>query len=230
MNGKLYGVGVGPGDPELLTLKAVRIINSCNVICFASEDIKNCAAYKIASGACNLDEKEIVSVFMPMTKDKNILKQRHSDGANKVCYYLKSGKDVAFLTLGDPCVYSTYMYIHNMVKEQGFDAEIISGVTSFCAASAKLSITLGERDEAIHIIPATYEQENLDEVLSLKGTKVLMKAGKSFDKVKEKIINTDCDTFMVENCGMEGEKLFFGKDEMPKEAGYYTLIIVKDKK
>ena len=88
---------------------------------------------------------------MPMTKDKDRLKKSHADGARILEAYLDQGKAVAFLTLGDPTVYSTYIYLHNIVKEAGYETEIVSGVTSFCAAAARLEMDIASKAQQIHI-------------------------------------------------------------------------------
>ena len=112
-DGILYGVGVGPGDPELLTCKAVRIIAQADVIALPAETKENCVAYRIARGAVKeIDEKEFLFIPMPMTKDRAVLKESHDNGARAVEACLREGKQVAFLTLGDVTVYSTYLYIH----------------------------------------------------------------------------------------------------------------------
>ena len=228
MKGKLYGVGTGAGDFELLTIKALRIIKSCPVIAIACQDKETCVAYKIVeSGYPEISQKEILHINMPMTKDEPTLKKSHQDGAKRLCEVLKMGKDIAFLTLGDPSVYSTYMYVHKLVLENGFEAEIINGITSFCACASRLGISLGERDEKITIIPATYNEDSLEEILASKGTKILMKSGKKYPIIRERLLNLDCKAYMAENCTMDGERLYLEKESFPNEAGYYSVIIVK---
>jgi precorrin-2/cobalt-factor-2 C20-methyltransferase len=226
MSGKLYGVGVGPGDPELLTLKAVRIITEADIIAVPGEQVESSVAYKIAKQAVhNLDQKTIISIPMPMTKDLKRLEESHKDGADKIIEYLNQDKNVAFLTLGDPTVYSTYLYIHRIVGEKGFETEIISGIPSFCAVSARLNQGLVEKDEMLHVIPSSYE---IEEALQLSGTKVLMKTGKKMAQVKEQLRKLNCQVSMIENCGMENEKIYKNIDEIKEEASYYSLIIVKE--
>lgn len=225
--GKLYGVGVGPGDPELLTLKAVRIINESDIIAVPNTSKDKCAAYKIAKQAVsNIDNKEFLFINMPMTKDEEKLKKAHNEGRDIIIEKLKEGKSIAFLTLGDPCVYSTYIYIHKLVKEAGYETKIISGVTSFCAAAAKINEGLVEKSEELHVIPASYQ---IEESLDFPGTKVLMKSGKKIANVKEKIKEKNLKAVMVENCGMENEKVYEDVDSIPEDASYYSLIIVKEK-
>ena len=226
MNVKLYGVGVGPGDPELLTLKAVRIINESQVIVVPGEMVEESIAYKIAvSNIVNPKEKEFIAVSMPMTKDKNLLEKKHKKAALEIIEFLKQGKNVAFLTLGDPTVYSTYIYVHKIVNDMGYETEIISGITSFCAVSAVLNQGLVEKNEVLHVIPSSY---NIEDSIKLPGTKVLMKAGKKLPQVKEKIRALNSSIMMVENCGMDTQKIYRNIDEINEEAGYYSLIIVKE--
>lgn len=225
MAGKLYGIGVGPGDPELLTLKAVKIIKDCDVIAIPASEKDSCTAYQIAvQSVPELAFKEILPVIMPMTKDKEILHLSHEKGAKEVIELIDCDKKVGFLTLGDPTVYSTYMYIHNRVKLKGYETKIINGIPSFCAVAATLGISLAENKEQVHIFPASYE---LADALSLQGTKIFMKMGKKLSEVRSKIIDANLEAYMVENCGMDNEKIYSSIEEFPEEAGYYSLIIIK---
>ncbi len=227
MAGKLYGLGVGPGDPELLTLKALRIIQESDVIAVPGKVPMETIAYKIVVQAYpGLAEKELLPIDMPMTKDPALLEESHQAGAQKIADFLEAGKQVAFLTLGDTTVYSTYLYVHSRVLEMGYEVEIVSGITSFCAVAARLNIGLVEKAEPLHVIPASYQ---IEEALKLPGTKVLMKAGKQMHAVKKQLKELDAEVVMIENCGMENEKIFRGADEIPEDAGYYSLIIVKEK-
>lgn len=176
MQGKLYGLGVGPGDPELLTLKALRLIQENEVIAVPGNDIKASVAYQIVKGVYDgLDSKTLIPVAMPMTKEKAVLEANHKKAADDVEDYLRQGKNVVFLTLGDPTVYSTYLYVHKRILERGYEAEIVSGITSFCAVAARLNMGLVEMAEPLHVIPATYKAQEMDEILKMPGTKVLMK-------------------------------------------------------
>ncbi|QOV19977.1 precorrin-2 C(20)-methyltransferase [Blautia liquoris] len=228
MTGKLYGVGVGPGDPELMTLKAVKVIRDSDVIALPGEHPKDTVAWQIAVKVCpEMEEKELLAVPMPMTKDKEKLKESHRQGARIICGGLKTGKQVAFLTLGDPTVYSTYLYMHKIVKNAGYPVEIINGITSFTAVAAKLNMGLAEGGELLHVVPASYQ---IQDSLELPGTKVLMKAGKRIRDVKQQLKDHNVEVSMIENCGMPEEKIYYGVDEIPEDAGYYSLLIVKEKR
>ena len=143
MSGILYAVGVGPGDPELLTLKAVKILEKAEVIACPSKNNKPGVAYAIAAQACPfLTSKEILSLNFPMNKEN--LSDAHKSAAETIIAELATEKDVAFLTLGDPCLYSTFSYISEMVKKAGYETQVINGIPSFCAAAARLNIPIAE--------------------------------------------------------------------------------------
>ena len=227
MRGKLFGVGVGPGDPELLTLKALRRIKEADVIAVPGEEPRDSVAYKIVKGAWEqLEEKPLMAVPMPMTKDPEKLKASHDTGAELIREKLDEGKKVAFLTLGDPTVYSTYLYIHKRIASMGYETEIVSGIPSFCAVAARLNTGLVEKAEPLHVIPASYQ---IEDAMKLYGTKVLMKAGKKMNKVKEQLLSMQAEGMMIENCGMPDEKIYKNVEEIPETAGYYSLIIIKEK-
>ena len=231
MSGILYGLGVGPGDPELLTLKALRLVKEAEVIALPGQVPEDTVAFKIVEGAYpELGKKELLAVPFPMSKDPEVLKSYHDAGAQKVKEVLDQGKNVVFLTLGDPTIYSTYLYVHKRILERGYQAEIVSGITSFCAVAARLNMGLAEMAEPLHVIPATYKAEEMDELLKLPGTKVLMKSGKRLKKVRDSILRSGQNAVMIENCGMPEEKIYASAKEIPEEAGYYTLLVVKDKK
>ena len=208
MKGTLYGVGVGPGDPELMTLKAVRMIRENEIIAVPGADVKETVAYKIAVQAVpELADKELLPIYMPMTHDAKELEEKHAKGAKTLEACLDQGKNVVFLTLGDPCVYSTFSYLQHRVEADGYHTELVSGITSFCAA--------------VH---------RLDSDLSESGNYVLMKSGKKMNQVKEILAKSDRDVLMVENCGMPEEHIYRSVEEIPDDAGYYSLIIAKEKK
>lgn len=228
MAGKLYGVGVGPGNPELLTLQAVRVIKACDVLIVPGENPQETVAYKIAeSGIPQIAEKKIIGVHMPMTKDKEQLAVFHEKAAAVIGKILESGADAAFLTLGDPCIYSTYLYIHKQIQRAGYETQIINGIPSFLAVSAKLNEGLAEQSEMLHVIPASYQ---IEEGLSLKGTKVLMKAGKKVKNVREYLQQEKLSGKVVECCGMENEKVYLSAEELPDDLSYYSIIVVKEEK
>ena len=229
MSGTLYGVGIGPGDPELITLKAVRIIGRCPAIVVPKSGDGERMALNIARQALpSLEGKQIIELDMPMTRDVAHLRLSHIRAADEIICFLKNNVDVAFLTLGDPSVYSTYIYVHRIVKEKGYKAEIIPGVPSFCAVSARLGDGLVETSQALHIIPGSYG--DLDDQLLLSGTKVLMKCGKSFSEVQQKLRDAGLsqNAKMVENCGLVTEHVYDSLEDADLSAGYFSVIVIKD--
>lgn len=233
MAGKLYGIGVGPGDPELLTLKAVRLIQECDVLAVPGLKKEETAAYQIVRQAVpEAAGKECLTLDMPMTKNTEKLENSHEKAFLTLKTALDQGRNIAFLTLGDPCIYSTYNYMHQMALEAGYETEIVSGIPSFCAVSAKLNQGLVEQSQMLHIIPSTY---GVEEGMCLSGTKVLMKVGKKLGTVRERIQEETAQErkqhiAMIENCGMKNEHIYRGIEEIPEQAGYYSLMIVKEQK
>ena len=232
MKGTLYGVGVGPGDPELMTLAAVRVIRESAVIACPGRDVRKSAAYRIAVQAePALATKELLAVDMPMTRDRGELTKAFRQGALLLESRLGLGKAVAFLTLGDPAVYSTFSYLEKQVASRGYETKYISGVTSFCAAAAEVRVPLTEWDEALHLIPAgQMDAAELEEALRLPGTCALMKSGAHIDVVKGALADSGRDVYMVENCGMQEQKIYRGASSMPDSAGYFSMIIAKSGK
>ncbi len=172
-----------------------------------------------------IQKKPVLCLPMPMMKEKEELKRIHDAGAKKVEEYLDEGMNIAFLTLGDPSIYSTYLYIHKRVQKDGYQAVIIPGIPSFCAAAAALNLGLAENKEEIHILPASY---GIEEGLKLSGTKILMKTGKKMPYVKETVKASNDRFWMVENCGMENEKIYENPDDVPEKSSYYSVIVIKE--
>ena len=227
MKGIAYGVGVGPGDPELITVKALRLIREAEVIAVPGRKAEESVAYRIADAAAGgLEDKELVAVYMPMVNDREVIKEEHRKAADKLEEYLDMGKNAVFLTEGDPSVYSTFGYLRKILEEDGYTVETVPGVTSFCAAAARLGIPLAEWDEPLHILPAAHRtQDPMDQ----SGTYVLMKTGRHMAEVRELLKDSGRDASAVENCGMEDEKVYRSADEIPDAAGYFSLIIAKEK-
>ncbi len=226
MTGILYGAGVGPGDPELMTLKAVRLIQENEIIAIPGTIPQESVAYKIAVQAVpELAQKTLLPLSMPMTHDRVKMEQNHDLAADLIEQYLKEGKNVVFLTLGDPTVYSTYIYVQKRLIDRGYQTQLVSGITSFCAAAARTNIPLVEWNEPLHVMPAVHK---LDNPLDQPGTYILMKSGRKMNRVKELLRESGREVIMVENCGMEEEHIYHGVDAIPDDAGYYSLIIAKE--
>ena len=221
----LYGIGVGPGDPELLTLKALRLIEACDYIAFPGENKEENIAYSIvAKVASGLENKRYLPCPIRMTKDKALLAADYQGAVDQIIAALDRGADVAFLTIGDPAIYSTYMPVHKLVKEAGYRAKIISGIPSFCAAAAAMDIELCKHQEQLHIIPSNYD---LGQALGLPGTRVFMKAASKLPQLKSALMDSDDQVYMIENCGMPNQRIFTTATAMDEAADYLSLVVAK---
>ncbi len=226
MKGTFFCVGTGPGDPRLITFLAAQTIRACDRIAVPQSGAKENAVLKIATEF--IGEKPVLYCDMPMTRDKERLAQAHDASARQIASYLDEGENVAFLTLGDPSVYATPMYLHRRLKSMGYPTRMISGVPSFCAAAAALDVPLCEGGEALHVIPASYP--DMMRALDSDGTKVLMKSGKSISEVVRQIQERGLTAMAVECCGMENEKLHPSVDTLEDDASYFCIVLVKDGK
>lgn len=225
MQGVLYGVGVGPGDPKLLTLLAVETLQQVDRVIVPDMGGEKTALAIVAE---YIKDKPKLLCHLPMTRDEAALAAAHEAAAALICKALAEGQNLAFITLGDPTVYSTYIYLHRLVLAKGFEAKIINGVPSFCAVAAKLNISLCDKAEALHIIPASYS--NTQEMLALDGNKVLMKSGKQLGEVIAMLQEQDliAHAKMVERCGMEGETIYQDLSQVT-DSSYFSVVVVKEK-
>ena len=224
--GIAYGVGVGPGDPELMTYRAARLIRENDVIAVPGKDPKEAVAYKIAAGAVpEIADKELVPIHMPMIKDRELIDKEHRKAARRLEDILDTGRNLVYITLGDPTVYCTFSYIQHYLEADGYQVELVPGISAFCAAAARLNLPLVEWDEQLHVVPAAHK---LEHALEQPGTCVLMKSASQMADVKQMLRKSGRKVQMVENCGLENEKLYRSLDEIPDDAGYFSLIIAKE--
>lgn len=223
----LYGVSVGPGDPELLTLKALRIIKEADVIAVPNTGQRRQLAYDIAKPY--LEGKEILDCYTPMARDHNVALEAYKAVCGDICALLDAGKSVAYLVLGDASVYSTYTYIHAMVQERGYATEIVPGVPSFCAVAATLQKPLCEGSQRLLVVPAF--KGGWEDAFNISANKVFMKTGKTAAPLKQALIEQGLleNTSMVANCGLPDEQIFEHFAEADDDTGYFSVVIVKDK-
>lgn len=229
MQGTLYSVGIGPGDPELMTLKAVRLLKEADVVAIPKGDGDVLTAKNIVSQIVNLEEKEQLLVYMPMTKDMAAMDQAHQAGADAIMKLLDEGKNVVFITLGDPTVYATTIYVHKRVLAAGYKAEMVAGVPSFCAVAAKLNVPLCERAEPLIILPGSYKEAT--KFLDGPGNKVLMKSASEIARVRDELKERGLlmNSAMVERCGLPGEKIYKDLNDIDPNSSYFSIILVKER-
>ena len=229
--GTCYGVGVGPGDPELLTLKAVRMIGACQVVATPQTRGGATLALDIAAQAVDLEGKDIIRLPFAMSRDAGERQRMHEESIGLVVERLAQGKDVAVLTLGDPGVFSSFFYLADGLRERGFAIEVIPGVTSFSAVAARLGEGLTEMDEPLHVVPSAARVECIDEVLDLPGTKVLMKpCGKLGELIEalERRGELPCAS-LVADCGLPSEHVCrdLASFDPAEHPSYFTTLVVK---
>lgn len=238
--GTFYGIGVGPGDPELITVKALKIIKSCPVIAAPRTGNGDMVALDIVWRTGILSEsaeiaeefdKKILAMDFTMDKDPAKRKENYRKNAEAAARYLDNGQAVAMVTLGDVSLYSTVHYIADELISRGYEIIMVPGVPSFSAAAASLAIPLAEMDAPVHIIPSV--RNNSDDYLDLPGTKVLMKAGRHLHRTLDELDRRGLldVTSLAVNCGMDDEILIkkLGDDEpLPDKTGYFTTVIVRN--
>jgi precorrin-2/cobalt-factor-2 C20-methyltransferase len=183
---RIYAIGVGPGDPELLTRKAERILRQVPVICAPTANPGD-SSYALSIVESFIDPacQEIMVRVFPMKKDQGELDPFWVEAAADVVARVKAGQDVAFITIGDPFLYSTFLYLYRIIREQHpeIPIEIVPGISSISAASAAAGLPLGIAADRIAILPATFEEAKLRQTLQDFDTIVLMKVSRVFDRV-----------------------------------------------
>ena len=226
--GLLYGVGIGPGDSELLTLKALKILKENRVLAVPQTKGENNTALDIVSQVIDISDKEILYINFPMTTDKELLKESHKKSAQLISSYLNKGENVVFISLGDISIYSTFGYINSIIKDMGYKTVMIPGIPSFCAVSSALGISITDMKKPIHIIPAVHG--DIEESIKLDGTKVFMKSGSSAEDLKKSIQEKGLNekAYAVTDCGFDTEKIFYNVNDITDKLGYFTTFIVKD--
>ena len=218
MNGVLYAVGVGPGDPELLSLKAVRILDQADVIACPAKDGAPGLAFQIAARACPaIETKESLPLTFPMRDGEQTA--AHREAAARIISVLRTGKSVAFLTLGDPGFYSTFSHVAEAVKEEGFDIEIISGVPSFAAVLAALRFPAAVGKEPVLITAGEFRD--------FDGTLIILKAGVGLKALKDAVAAAGRSACLVENYALPGQHIYPDLPSMPDMAGYFSILVVR---
>ena len=226
--GKLIGIGVGPGDTELLTLKAAKVLESIPVIS-SPKSAKEKESIALSIVKPLLEKRDdykkvmIVEPIFPMIENKNELEKIWNSAADLVSQYLNTGRDVAFITLGDPSIFSTYSYLQKRLVDD-YEVETIPGITSFTACAAARNEALVEQNDILTVVPKI--DKRISNVIEYSDSIVLMKASRNSTKLELKIKNDkrDKDIYSVQNCTRENEKIVEG---FSHEKPYLTTSIVK---
>ncbi len=225
MSGTLYCVGVGPGEPELLTLKAVRILAECAVVAVPVTNGTAHAAFDIAVKAVPaVAHKERLLLEFPMRLSREGTEAAYDDAAEQIAGAQLAGCNVALITLGDPSIYSTSAHIHKRILLRGLNAALIPGVPSFCAAAALLNEPLVFGRSPLLISSAA---GGVLENIHAPGAKVYMKPASALKASMQALREAGKDARLVQNCGMENERVYLSLSAAPEES-YYSILIVKE--
>jgi len=229
--GTLFGIGVGPGDPELITLKAVNRLKKVDVV-FAAASTKNDFSLAQSIAAPHLRPGvQVVRLDFPMTRDKTELERAWRINADIVAGLLAQGKSAAFLTLGDPLTYSTFGYLlrtlNGLLSE--IPVEIIPGVTSYQAAAAHTGRVLAESGESLAVVSGVAGEDELTRILSAADSAVILKAYKNLPVIRRVLARlglADSAVF-VTRLGHAGEQVITNLADVPDKPSYFSLVLVR---
>ena len=235
----LIGIGVGPGDVDLLTVKAVKAIQNADIImCPASKEDRPSIAFAVVSPIIDKSKnQEIVKLIFPMTKDKDVLEATWKKNAKIMAETVLSGKNVVYITVGDPFLYSTWIYMHKDLKENypDMDISVIPGIVSMFTFAAKVGVSIAEGAEKVAIIPSCYDLSSVKEIAKNSESMIFLKDGRYFDKVIEVLKESgfpDNSIFAIgQDLGTENEiirKMTLGEvNDDTLTTKYFSILVVK---
>jgi precorrin-2/cobalt-factor-2 C20-methyltransferase len=229
--GSLYGIGVGPGDPELITLKALKVLQRVPYI-FAACSSKNSYSLALDIVRGHLNGAGIEHLPFPMSKDPLVLKEAWEQNARRVLEVLDAGSDAAFVTLGDPLTYSTFGYLLKTLKRVRPDVPIITipGITSYSAAAALTHIPLTEGEESFYLVSGALGAAKLKEVIDKSDNIVMLKTYRYFDEIYRTLEEMDLldRTTCISRCGLDGETVVYNlRDLKGRTLPYLSMVIIK---
>lgn len=233
MRGTLYGIGVGPGDPELLTVKAVNILQRVPWIAAPQAAATGSGLALSIVRPYLAADRRILELPLPMTADPVRLAASWQHAAGLIMDHLARGEDVALITLGDPTLYSTYLYLHQFIAQQGYAAQIIPGVPAMCAVAARTGVGLAVNQETLAVVPATgILASQLAAILEWADNVVLLKPSMANLGAIEQLLmerNLVRRTVMVNRCGQPEERIHQGFDSKILAGwDYFTTILIKN--
>jgi precorrin-2/cobalt-factor-2 C20-methyltransferase len=230
---RIYAVGVGPGDPELITRKAERILRQVPVIC-APVGTADAASYALSIVEPIIGEghREIIPLVFPMSNDPAVLATAWDDAVTILVGKVASGQDVAFITIGDPLLYSTFLHLYRIIRQRHPDiaVELIPGISSINAAAAVAALPLGIGGERIAILPAPGDEAQLRRTIEEFDTIVIMKVHRVFDRVHALLqeLGLDRQAVFVRRAGSPQEELVTNLASLVgTQLDYLSLLIVR---
>lgn len=230
--GILYGLGVGPGDPELITVKAFRVIQESPVIAYPKK-LKGSKSYahRIVDVYINPEEKDMLGLVFPMTKDEAVLEREWTKSVQLVYEKLQEGKDVAFVTEGDPLLYSTFIHMMKLMQDMHPDVEIrtVPGISSFNGSASRLGIALADGDDRVAIVPAHDDYAAMREAIESHDAVVFIKVAKVIDLMLEVLRDLDLlDKASVVTKVTSDEEIIWDVRELDGvDLEYLTLMVVR---
>ncbi len=236
---ELIGIGVGPGEPDLLTVKAVKAIqNADTIMCPASKEDRPSIAFSVVSTLIDKTKnQEIVKLIFPMTKDKDVLESTWKKNAKIMAEKVLSGKNVVYLTIGDPYLYSTWIYMHRQIQTNYPEMKIsvIPGIVSMFTFAAKIGVSIAEGAEKVAIIPSCYDLSTVKEIAKNAESMIFLKDGRYFDQViellKESGFSDDSIFAIGQDLGTDKEiirKLTLGEvNDDTLTSKYFSILVVK---
>ena len=225
--GRFYGIGVGVGDPENITVKATKRLHEVDVIVLPeAKSGEGSTAFNIVKEYVKPDVEQLFLEF-PMIKDVEARKVFRKNNAGKINVELEKGKNVAFLTIGDPMTYSTYTYVLERISDD-VEVETIAGITSFNSIAARLNIPLMIGDEDLKVVSVNRRTDIYKEIENNQNL-VLMKISRDFEKIKKAIIETGNkeNAVIVSDCGKENEVFYWDIESVEKVPYFSTMILKK---
>jgi len=226
--GKFYGIGVGVGDPENITVKATKKLHEVDVIVLPeAKSGEGSTAFNIVKEYLKPGVEQMFLEF-PMIKDVEARKVFRKNNADKISEELEKGKNVAFLTIGDPMTYSTYTYVLEHIADD-VEVETVAGITSFNSIAARLNVPLMIGDEDLKVVSVN-RKTDIHKEIENNDNLVFMKVSRNFEKLKQALIKTGTidKVIMVSNCGKENQKVYYDiKDLVEDDIPYFTTMIVK---
>lgn len=229
MSGTLYGAGVGPGDPELVTVKAWRLIAGANTIAYLCANGSQSTALEIARPFLP-DVYTPIIIDIPMRIDREPAQAAYDEGCIRISNELAKGNDVVFLCEGDPFFYGSFMYVFERLQSR-YKISVVPGVTSISAASAQLQQPLVERNESLKILPATMPADQLKAEITTASAAAIVKVGRHVDKIKSVLAELNLlDNAMTIEHATKSNQVIRPLNEINEHIlPYFTTIIVKRK-
>ncbi len=230
--GTLYGVGIGPGDPELLTQKAVRILGEVDCIFHPYDNPDGTSFSKRIVAPLGLPEAKFKAIRLTMSKERSKDLQTYEIAADTIFTELQNGKSVAWMTQGDPFFYSTFIYLYEQMRQRYPEVpiEVIPGVMSPSAASARAGVPISRLDEKVAVVPATYGLEALPKLIDEFATVFLIKVNRVFDALLEVLASlpTPVRAVYLEKVGTADERVVTDLKQLRGQPlPYFSLVLLR---